>query len=166
MAEYLNSLDLKFRNLKTFLLENAERVKDQALAMATKHQRPYVYLHSKIQKDEEARKLAQRDGITEGLVCIFSRVEPCRTFSFRFEEGRPFVQSARRVHLYFNSSWTGTPRVLIRNCRICSAADSITGPPHRVNTPPTSYSRITRLLANSIPSSSATACSALAPGRS
>ena len=78
-------------------------MKDHALAMATKHQRPYVYLHSKIQKDEEARKIAQRDGITEGLVCIFSRVEPCRTFSFRFEKGRPFVQSARRkcLHLYF-----------------------------------------------------------------
>ena len=66
MAEYLNSLDLKFSSLKPFLLENAQRVKNHALAMATKHQRPYVYLHSKIQKVEEARKLARRDGIGSG----------------------------------------------------------------------------------------------------
>jgi len=71
--------------------------------MATQHNRPYVYLQGKIQKDETARQIAQRDGITEGLVCIFSIVEPGRSFSFRFEKGRPFVQSAKRkcLHLYF-----------------------------------------------------------------
>ena len=36
-------------------------------------------------------------------MCIFSILEPCRTFSFRFQKGGPFVQSARRkcLHLYF-----------------------------------------------------------------
>ena len=47
--------------------------------------------------------LAERDGIEEGLVCVFSILEPCRTFSFRFQGGGPFVRSARRkcLHLYF-----------------------------------------------------------------
>ena len=36
-------------------------------------------------------------------MCIFSILEPCRTFSFRFKPGRPYVQSARRkcLQLYF-----------------------------------------------------------------
>jgi len=37
--------------------------------------------------------------------CIFSILEACRTFSFRFCTGRPFVQSARRkcLHFYYYS---------------------------------------------------------------
>ena len=39
-------------------------------------------------------KIAERDGIEEGLVCVFSALEPCRTFSLRFTTGQPFVQTA------------------------------------------------------------------------
>src|ERR1700694_2269718 len=44
MAEFLNSLDLRFNNLKPLLVENAQRVKDHALEMATQHNRPFEYL--------------------------------------------------------------------------------------------------------------------------
>ena len=49
-----------------------------------------------------ARKLAERDGIEDGLVCIFSVLEPCRTFSFRFAPAQAYAQSAKRkcLHLY------------------------------------------------------------------
>jgi len=101
MAQFLNILELNCSNLKPFLLQNAERVKDHAVAMAQKHKRPFEYLRSNIQKENKARQLAERDGITEGLVCIFSILEACRTFSFRFKIGRPFVQSASRKCLHF-----------------------------------------------------------------
>jgi len=103
MAQFLNGLDVSGGSLKPFLLENAQRVKDHAMAMAKKYERPFQYLASPIRKEDTARKLAQRDGIDQGLVCIFSVLQPCRTFSFRFQKGRPFVQSARRkcLHLYF-----------------------------------------------------------------
>ena len=43
--------------------------------------------------------------IQRGQICIYSVLEPCRTFSFRYEKGRPFVQSARRkclfIYFYF-----------------------------------------------------------------
>src|SRR5438094_9836780 len=54
-----------------------------------------------------ARQLAERDRIEHGLVCIFSILEPCRSFSFLFKkplpDQRPFVKPARRkcLHLYF-----------------------------------------------------------------
>jgi hypothetical protein len=50
----------------------------------------------KVRKEELAREIAARDQIKEGLICVFSVLEPCRTFSFRFEKGKPFVASARR----------------------------------------------------------------------
>ena len=103
MAQFLDGLALTCSHLKPFLLENSERVKDHAIALAKKYERPFQYLASHIRKEDTARQLAERDGIEEGLVCIFSILEPCRTFSFRFQKGGPFVQSARRkcLHLYF-----------------------------------------------------------------
>lgn len=101
MAQFLNSLELNCGNLKPFLLQNAERVKDHAVAMSQKYKRPFEYLRSNIRKEEKARQLAERDGITEGLVCVFSILEACRTFSFRFTTGRPYVQSASRKCLHF-----------------------------------------------------------------
>ena len=54
--------------------------------------------------EQRAREIAEEDGITEGLVCVFSQLEPCNTFSFRFQQGRPFVNSARRkcLHIYYS----------------------------------------------------------------
>ena len=107
MAELLYRLNVTFSNLKPFLLENAERVKNHAVAMAQNHGRPFQYLKSNIDKEQAAREMAHRDGIHRGLVCIFSIVEPCRSFSFRFAkprpDQRPFVKPARRkcLHLYF-----------------------------------------------------------------
>src|SRR5206468_4212548 len=107
MAGFLDRLHQDFSSLKPFLLANSERVKNHAIALAQKHGRPFRYLASNIKKEEAARELAQRDGIQHGLVCIFSILEPCRTFSFLFKKERPnqrpFVKSARRkcLHLYF-----------------------------------------------------------------
>src|SRR3954447_5486574 len=44
MAQFLNGLDVAGGSLKPFLLENAERVKDHAIAMAKKYERPFQYL--------------------------------------------------------------------------------------------------------------------------
>jgi len=87
MAQFLNGLELNGSSLKPFLLEKSERVKDYAVAMAQKHGGHFQYLVSHIRKEDTARQLAERDNIEAGLVCIFSIVEPCRTFSFRFKKG-------------------------------------------------------------------------------
>src|SRR3954454_13482159 len=70
MAQFLNALDVAGGSLKPFLLENAQRVKDRAIAMAKKYERPFQYLASPIRKEDMARKLAERDGIEEGLVYL------------------------------------------------------------------------------------------------
>jgi hypothetical protein len=81
MAEFLNGLDLRFSSLKPFLMENAQRAKEHALAMATEHNRPYEYLRGKIRMEDTAQEIDKRDGITEGLLCIISIVQPSKEFT-------------------------------------------------------------------------------------
>jgi hypothetical protein len=108
MAEFLYQLKQNRSSLRAFLLHNAERVKNHAIAMAKQQDRPFQYLAANIDKETAAEQLAKRDGIQHGLVCIYSILEPCRTFSFVFNkplpDQRPFVRSARRkcLHLYFD----------------------------------------------------------------
>jgi hypothetical protein len=103
MAEFLKQKDIRCTNLKDFLSEKAGRVNDHAKAMARKLARPFQYLTAPTRKEDLARKMAEKEGIEHGLVCIFSVLEPCRSFSFRFKTGFPYVQSARRkcLFLYF-----------------------------------------------------------------
>ena len=125
MAQLLKAHDIDSASVKPFLLSNAERVKAHAMALSRKHGRPFEYLGAKLRKEDAARKVAERDGITDGLVCIFSAVEPCRTFSLRFTTGQPYVHSAKRkclapVLLLHGSRPGAHPRSradLVRRCR-------------------------------------------------
>ncbi len=104
MAQFLMRVDVRFRDLKSFLTENAERVKRHAQEIAFEAGRPYIYVASAgMRMESHARELAETDRIDEGLVCIFAKVEPCKTFSFKFHKGHPFVNSAKRkcLHIYY-----------------------------------------------------------------
>jgi hypothetical protein len=73
------------------------------MIIAEQEGRPYVHLHGKVRKDDLAKQIAERDHIEQGLICILSVLEPCRTFSFGSKNSKPFVASARRkcLFLYF-----------------------------------------------------------------
>jgi hypothetical protein len=84
------------------LLDHAER-------MAADAGRPSIYLAGAVTrrngqtKDDMARAIAERDGITEGLVCVLRAVEPCKTFSVRRHTGRleVFNKPGKCLHFYF-----------------------------------------------------------------
>jgi hypothetical protein len=71
--------------------------------------RPFLYVHGPSTragqpKDDLARQIAERDGVTEGLVCVLRAVEPCTTFELRRHSGgevHPVPASGRCLHLYF-----------------------------------------------------------------
>ncbi len=103
MAQLLQAHEIDCASVKPFLLSNAERVKAHAIALARERGRPFEYLSAKMRKEDAVSKIAERDGIEEGLVCVFSALEPCRTFSLRFTTGQPYVPTAKRkcLHLYY-----------------------------------------------------------------
>jgi hypothetical protein len=58
-----------------------ERLKRAVLAEAERAHRPVVYLPSSgTDKEAVARKIAERDGVREGLIAVLSSVEPCWSF--------------------------------------------------------------------------------------
>lgn len=103
MAKLLNSQNIHYQTLKGFLLNNAERIKQCAVDMAKRTGRPYQYLWNKIPMEREARRIAETDRITQGLICIFAMLQPCRTFSFKFYRGNAIAKSAKRkcLHVYY-----------------------------------------------------------------
>ena len=90
------------KNATQALLDHAER-------MAADAGRPSIYLAGAVTrrsgqtKHEMARAIAERDGITEGLVCVLRAVEPCKTFSVRRHTGRLelFNKPGKCLHFYF-----------------------------------------------------------------
>src|SRR5262249_24849152 len=79
MAQFFSSSGIRFRELIGFLVHNAERVKRHAMIIADQEGRRFEYLQEKVKKEKLAKQIADRDHITEGVICI-SILEPCRTF--------------------------------------------------------------------------------------
>jgi hypothetical protein len=77
----------------------AEQLKAHAKQVAADAGRPYQHLPSHERMEENARTLAEHDGITEGLVCVYGAMETCRTFRVRSGEQGPKVGPDRRVSL-------------------------------------------------------------------
>jgi len=67
----------------------SEKLKAHAKALAAKAGRPYEHLPIHERMEEKARALAKKDGIVEGLVCVFGTLENCRTFRVRFDAKGP-----------------------------------------------------------------------------
>jgi hypothetical protein len=105
MEWFLNSQGVLFKDFKPFVLQQSKRIKLHAESIATKAGRPFQYLNRPIRKEERAREIALKDGITRGLVCVFSQLEPCRTYRVRYSKPKPRLASDRRkclfIYFYF-----------------------------------------------------------------
>lgn len=82
MKGYLWANSIAWKDYAKHVEEVSQRVKQASLASMQACNRPIHYLSSgKDSKEQLARAIAQRDGITSGPVCAFTAVEPC--FSWR-----------------------------------------------------------------------------------
>ena len=103
MERFLNRQGILFKDFKRFVSLCSDTVKDHAIEVARKAGRPFEYLNTPVRKEERARMIAQRDGVTQGLICIFSCVEACQSFKLKYGEGKPRLapSSPRCLCLYF-----------------------------------------------------------------
>ncbi len=100
MAEFLRAKGVDRLKLKPFLLEQAERLKKHSFKVAKETGRPCQYLTGHARKDELAQEIAKKDGVEHGLVCVFSVVEPCRSFSLVWKNRKTFIRPAKRQCLF------------------------------------------------------------------
>jgi hypothetical protein len=79
------------------------RLKEASLAEAGKLQRPVRYLaSSKTSKEDVARSIAAKDGITSGPVCVLTSVEPCWSFDiYKNRETKKLDVVKRERHCLF-----------------------------------------------------------------
>jgi hypothetical protein len=103
MERWLASRGILLKDFKRFVTTQSDRLKLHAQRLAAKAGRPYQYLSRPLRKDDEARRLAQRDGLTEGLICVFAILEQAQSFQLRYGEGKPRLVSTqpRCLCLYF-----------------------------------------------------------------
>lgn len=72
------------KDFGTFAEQASTRIKAHAEAFARAWGRPCLYLPSaQLSKEDLAQRLAQQDGITEGLIGVLTCVEPCRSYTIR-----------------------------------------------------------------------------------
>jgi hypothetical protein len=101
MAGFLDRLGVHIvRDFGRFMKEASSKVIAHAEALAKKAGRPFVYQDRVVHgKDELARQIATRDGVTQGLICVFSTVEPAMCFALAGGAIRPRLRKC--LHLYF-----------------------------------------------------------------
>jgi hypothetical protein len=81
MKSYLDFSGVLLKNFAPHVEAVTDKIKSAATAVAERHQRPLVYLERPgISKENAAKEIMAQDKVKEGLVCVFTAVEPCRTF--------------------------------------------------------------------------------------
>ena len=86
-GRYLWQRNVLLKDAGRFFEAETRRIRDRIASVAAAAARPVEYLagasthRSGTSKEARARQIAERDGVTEGLVCVLSVVEPCRSFT-------------------------------------------------------------------------------------
>jgi hypothetical protein len=81
---YLWRKGVLLKDFGDFVQKRTQELRAHIEGLAAKAGRPVQYLTSpKESKEDLARAIAERDGITEGLVCVFSTLETCMSFEVR-----------------------------------------------------------------------------------
>lgn len=106
LDKFLSSQRVLYKDFAAFVERLSARLKTHAETLAADAGRPFEYVASaQVRKDDRARGIAERDHVTEGLVCVLSCVEPCRSYTIRRDrEGKRLrlVAGDRKcLHLYF-----------------------------------------------------------------
>jgi hypothetical protein len=105
LSSFLHLSGRLFKEFKEFAMDSSDRLKETAMEVARRLDRPVNYLNSsRVSKEQIAKECAKDDGIEEGLICCLSAVEPCSSFAIRRNsngEGFGFVRCPRRCqHIY------------------------------------------------------------------
>ncbi len=81
MMGYLYRAGVLLKNFGEHAQAMTERLIESSITAAEEAGRPVEYLQSsKIRKDEYARNIALDDNIQQGLICVLTCVEPCKTY--------------------------------------------------------------------------------------
>jgi hypothetical protein len=108
VGRWLSTMKVLLRDFGSLTQRLTGGIRAAAERIASAAGRPIHYLASPRQsKEDYARAIATKDGIREGLICILTAVEPCRSFRIgRDRQRRQLVlQGALRKCLHYYFYW-------------------------------------------------------------
>jgi hypothetical protein len=108
-CRFLAEQGVELRHLDDYFQSVTKQVREHVFQLAKKDQRPVIYQAAPqtsakgCGKDQLAREIAARDGITEGLICVLYTQEVAWTFALRGSRttGRLWVARKRRPFLHY-----------------------------------------------------------------
>jgi hypothetical protein len=105
MYFFLEAAKVRLLDFKEFVLATTERIKQASLAEAHRLDRPIRYLDSpNIDKEVLARRILVERPVEQGLVCVLTALEPCRTFEYHRSQNREErglrLRAGKCLHLY------------------------------------------------------------------
>jgi hypothetical protein len=74
----------------------ADWLTEHAKGLAAGAGRPYEHLPTHQKMEQNARAMAEQEQIKDGLICVYSTMETCRTFRVGHGQGRPVVKTDLR----------------------------------------------------------------------
>jgi len=84
MRAYMAQQGILLKDFVAWSTGVTKSLRDASESVAREAGRPIMYLSGAAQSKEEiAREIAQRDGITSGLICVLESVDPCMSFDIR-----------------------------------------------------------------------------------
>jgi hypothetical protein len=107
LALFLSRQNVLLKDYGAYVEHVTATLKAHAQQVAATAGRPFIYLKSASgpSKEEQARALVAQDGLTEGLIAVFSTVEACSSFAARRDPQTQRVQFVRErrkcLHFYF-----------------------------------------------------------------
>ena len=85
-----------------YVREASDKVVAHGKRIAEKAGRPLIYQDRVVRgKDDLARAIAKKDGITEGLICVFSTLELATCFSLVHTQIVPRLRKCLHLYFYF-----------------------------------------------------------------
>ena len=106
----LNSQHVLLEDFGTYVQKSTSILEEHLAQIAQRSGRPLQYLpvpmtaNNGRSKENLARSIAERDGITEGLIVVLSTVEPCQSFDVRWDAKQKRLAAVRRprkgLHYY------------------------------------------------------------------
>jgi hypothetical protein len=106
--DFLWRLNVLLKEFGGFAESLTARLKEASLEEAQRLKRPVRYLgSSRTSKEDVAREIAAKDGVTNGLIAVLTTVEPCRSYTiYRDRERKELVlKPALRKGLQLYHYW-------------------------------------------------------------
>jgi hypothetical protein len=106
MAKFVRSQGVLYKEFGSYARSLSEAILARARDIAARAGRPLQYVTStRVSKEDLVRQIMERDGITRGLICVLTCVEPCQTYTVRKNRSTRRLELAIReskcTHVYY-----------------------------------------------------------------